>query len=163
MSLKLNESYLGSFVSDAEMAGISGETEAALRVVKEGSGAGSAFLGWRDLPLKYKTEEYGRVKAAAEKIRRMCDVFVVIGIGGSYLGARAAIEFIKSPKYNELPGTKPAIYFSGNDISAAALSELLEICRGREICVNVISKSGKTTEPPVAFRVFREILEKKYG
>ncbi|MBQ7161668.1 MAG: glucose-6-phosphate isomerase [Clostridia bacterium] len=163
MSVKLNESYIGRFVSEKDMAEIRGEIERSLQTVKEGTGAGNGYLGWRDLPLNYRTEEYNRIKTAAEKIRRSCDVFVVIGIGGSYLGARAAIEFIKSPKFNELPGTSPKIYFSGNDISAASLSELISICDGKDICVNVISKSGKTTEPAVSFRIFRELLEKKYG
>ena len=122
------------------------------------------FLGWVDLPFNYDKEEYARIKAAAKKIQKKCDVFVVIGIGGSYLGARAVIEYIKSPLYNNLKheGT-PDIYFSGCNISAQSLNELLAICEGKDICINVISKSGTTTEPAVAFRVFRELLEKKYG
>ena len=93
----------------------------------------------------------------------MCDVFVVIGIGGSYLGARAAIEFATSPLYNNLKKDTPDVYFAGNTISPSALSDILKLCEGRDVCINVISKSGTTTEPAVTFRIFRELLEKKYG
>ncbi len=163
MAIKINESYLGKFLSDADINAISAEIDTALKTTQESTGAGNDFLGWRDLPLNYKTEEYDAIKAAAEKIRKSCDVLVVIGIGGSYLGARAAIEFIKSPSYNELAKDTPKIYFSGNNISSAALTELLSLCEGKDVCVNVISKSGKTTEPAISFRIFREYLEKKYG
>lgn len=163
MAIKINESYLGKFLSGVDIDGISAEIDTALKTTQNSTGAGSDFLGWRDLPLNYKTEEYDAIKAAAEKIRRTCDVLIVIGIGGSYLGARAAIEFIKSPSYNELTKDTPKIYFSGNNISSAALTELLSLCEGKDVCVNVISKSGKTTEPAISFRIFREYLEKKYG
>ena len=163
MAIKINESYLGKFISEADVESIRDEVCAALRTTQESTGAGSDFLGWRDLPLNYKNDEYTAIKAAAEKIRKSCDVLVVIGIGGSYLGARAAIEFIKSPVYNELVKDTPKIYFSGNNISSSALTELLSLCEGKDVCVNVISKSGKTTEPAISFRIFREYLEKKYG
>ena len=163
MTVRLNEDYVGKFVTESDLEGIRGEIESSLRTVMDGSGAGNGFLGWRDLPLAYRTKEYERVKKAAAKIRESCDVFIAIGIGGSYLGARAAVEFVRSPQYNELPGSCPKVYFSGNNISAAALSELLTICEGKDVCVNVISKSGKTTEPAISFRIFRELLEKKYG
>ncbi|MBQ4055320.1 MAG: glucose-6-phosphate isomerase [Clostridia bacterium] len=163
MAIKINESYLGKFISEADVESIRDEVCAALRTTQESTGAGSDFLGWRDLPLNYKNDEYTAIKAAAEKIRKSCDVLVVIGIGGSYLGARAAIEFIKSPVYNELAKDTPKIYFSGNNISSSALTELLSLCEGKDVCVNVISKSGKTTEPAISFRIFREYLEKKYG
>ena len=127
------------------------------------SGAGSDFLGWLDLPVDYDKEEFARIKTAAAKIQKSCDVLVVIGIGGSYLGARAAIEFVKSPVYNNLKKDTPDVYFSGNSISASALADLLRICEGRDVCINVISKSGTTTEPAITFRIFRELLEKKYG
>ena len=110
-----------------------------------------------------ETSKEEQLKAAAERIKKSCDVFIAIGIGGSYLGARAAIEFVKSPLYNSLKKDTPDIYFAGNSISSTALSELLAICEGKDICINVISKSGTTTEPAVTFRVFRELLEKKYG
>lgn len=163
MAIRINESYLGKFLSDADINAISAEIGNALKTTQNSTGAGSDFLGWRDLPLNYKTDEYDAIKVAAEKIRRTCDVLIVIGIGGSYLGARAAIEFIKSPSYNELTKDTPKIYFSGNNISSAALTELLSLCEGKDVCVNVISKSGKTTEPAISFRIFREYLEKKYG
>ena len=120
-------------------------------------------MGWIDLPTAYDKEEFQRIKAAAEKIKKSCDVFIVIGIGGSYLGARAVIEFLKSPVYNNLKKDTPDIYFSGCNISAQSLNELLSICEGKDVCINVISKSGTTTEPAVAFRIFRAWLEKKYG
>ena len=156
MAIRINENYLGKFLSGADIDSIRDEVCTALKTTQESTGAGSDFLGWRDLPLNYKNEEYSAIKAAAEKIRKTCDVLVVIGIGGSYLGARAAI-------YNELAKDTPKIYFSGNNISSAALTELLSLCEGKDVCVNVISKSGKTTEPAISFRIFREYLEKKYG
>ena len=163
MSVKLNEKYLNGFISSSEINKISHLTEASYSLVKSKNGAGSDFLGWVDLPVDYDKEEFERIKIASEKIKKMCDVFVVIGIGGSYLGARAAIEFIKSPLYNNLKKDTPDIYFAGNTISSSALSDILKICEGRDICINVISKSGTTTEPAVTFRIFRELLEKKYG
>ena len=164
MTVKLNDTYVRSFIGDEEIKAISAEVEAAHKCLLSGNGEGNDFLGWVDLPFNYDKEEYARIKAAAAKIQKKCDVFVVIGIGGSYLGARAVIEYIKSPLYNNLKheGT-PDIYFSGCNISAQSLNELLAICEGKDICINVISKSGTTTEPAVAFRVFRELLEKKYG
>ena len=164
MTVKLNDTYVRSFIGDEEIKAISAEVEAAHKCLLAGNGEGNDFLGWVDLPFNYDKEEYARIKAAAAKIQKKCDVFVVIGIGGSYLGARAVIEYIKSPLYNNLKheGT-PDIYFSGCNISAQSLNELLAICEGKDICINVISKSGTTTEPAVAFRVFRELLEKKYG
>ncbi|MBQ8333881.1 MAG: glucose-6-phosphate isomerase, partial [Clostridia bacterium] len=158
MSVKLNEKFLNGFVAPEEVTKISHLTKAAFDVVKSGSGAGSDFLGWVDLPVNYDKEEFARIQAAAEKIKGMCDVFVVIGIGGSYLGARAAIEFCKSPLYNNLKKDTPDIYFAGNTISSSALADVLRLCEGKNGCVNVISKSGPTTEPAVTFRIFRELL-----
>ncbi|MDD6094452.1 MAG: glucose-6-phosphate isomerase [Clostridia bacterium] len=163
MSIKLNEKFTKGFVSECDIKAITPEIEKALETVKSGTGEGSDFLGWLTRPEDYDREEYARVKAAAEKIRNTCDVFIVIGIGGSYLGARSAIEFVKGNKYNTLRGDAPEIYFSGNDISATSVAELLEICEGKDVCINVVSKSGTTTEPAVAFRIFRGLLEKKYG
>ena len=116
-------------------------------------------LGWLSLPTDYDKAEFARIQAAAERIRQDTDIFIVIGIGGSYLGARAAIEFLKSPLYNAKKKDTPDIYFAGNSISGTALKELLELCKGRRVSVNVISKSGTTTEPAIAFRVFRDYLE----
>ncbi|MEG2720560.1 MAG: glucose-6-phosphate isomerase, partial [Oscillospiraceae bacterium] len=127
------------------------------------SGAGNDFLGWVDLPENYDKEEFVRIKKAAKKIQSDSKVLIVIGIGGSYLGARAAIEFCKSQNYNVIKKDTPEIYFSGNSISSSALSELVSLCDGRDFSINVISKSGTTTEPAVAFRIFRELLIKRYG
>ena len=163
MSLKLSEKFLKDFISSEDIAKISGEAAEAYELVKSGKGPGSDFLGWVNLPENYDKEEFARIKVAAEKIKKTCDILVVIGIGGSYLGARAAIEFVKSPIYNNLKKDTPDIYFAGNNISTTALTELISICEGRDICVNVISKSGTTTEPAVAFRIFRDLLVEKYG
>ena len=163
MAIKLNDKFLKGFVTEADYQKIDADVKKAINTVRDRSGAGNDFLGWVDLPENYDKEEFARIKVAAEKIKKIAKVFVVIGIGGSYLGARAAIEFIKSPIYNNLKKDTPDIYFSGNSISASALKELLEICESTDFAINVISKSGTTTEPAVAFRFFRELLEKKYG
>ena len=163
MAIKLSEKYLSGFVAEHEYKNIQPAVSAAHKLLREKSGAGNDFLGWVDLPENYDKEEFARIKAASAKIQKSCDVFIVIGIGGSYLGARAVIEFLKSANYNNLKKNTPDIYFAGCDISAVSLAELVELCEGRDVCINVISKSGTTTEPAVAFRVFREMLEKKYG
>jgi len=163
MALTLNEKFLAGFIGEEEIHSLAAQTRTAHETVRKGTGAGADFLGWLDLPVNYDKEEFARIQAAAERIKKMCDVLVVIGIGGSYLGARAAIEFVKSPNYNTLAKDTPAIYFTGNSISPSALQDLLDICEGKDICVNVISKSGTTTEPAVTFRIFRDLLEKKYG
>ncbi len=163
MSVRLLDTYAKPFLSEKEYDYMQAQVSAAHTVLTDRSGAGNAFLGWMDLPRDYDKEEYGRIKAAAAKIQKSCDVFIVIGIGGSYLGARAVVEFLKSPLYNNLKKDTPDIYFSGCNISASNMQELLAICEGRDVCINVISKSGTTTEPAVAFRVFRELLERKYG
>ena len=163
MSVRLETKYLGGFVTPEMLSGIQPQITAADKTLREGSGAGADFRGWIDLPVDYDKEEFARIKAAAERIQKSCDIFIAIGIGGSYLGARAAIEFVKSPLYNSLKKDTPDIYFAGNGINSAYLNELLSLCEGRDVCINVISKSGKTTEPAIAFRIFRELLEKKYG
>ena len=163
MTVKLNDKFLKNFVSEQEINAYAQKLEDAHGKIVNKTGEGNDFLGWYTLPFDYDKEEFERIKKAAEKIQNTCDVLVVIGIGGSYLGARAAIEYIKSPNYNLLNKKTPNIYFAGNSISAQALSEVIELCEGKDICVNVISKSGTTTEPAVAFRIFREMLEKKYG
>ena len=163
MAIKLSEKYLSRFISAHEYENIKPSVSAAYKMIVERNGAGNDFLGWIDLPENYDKDEFARIKAASEKIKKSCDVFIVIGIGGSYLGARAVIEFLKSPNYNNLKKDTPDVYFAGCDISAVSLAELVEICEGKDVCINVISKSGTTTEPAVAFRVFREMLEAKYG
>ena len=163
MSIKVNTHYLESFIKPHEYEEIAPQIRQADQMLRQKSGAGNKFLGWVDLPKNYDKEEFARIVACAEKIKKTCQVLVVIGIGGSYLGARAVIEFLRSPNYNLLKKDTPNIYFAGNSISADALNDLLALCEGKDICVNVISKSGTTTEPAVAFRVFRKLLEDKYG
>ena len=163
MSLAINKSYVEKFIDKKIEANMRIRASEALDTVLLASGEGNDFLGWRTLPENYDKEEFARIKAAAKKIKNSCDALVVIGIGGSYLGARAAIEFIKSPMYNSLKKDTPEIYFAGNNISTTALVELLSILEGKDICVNVISKSGTTTEPAIAFRVFKSLLIEKYG
>ncbi len=163
MTLTLNDKYVKSFIAEGELASMQSEVSAAHQTLMQGTGEGSDFLGWVRLPENYDKEEYVRIKKAAAKIQKSCDVLIVIGIGGSYLGARAVIEFLQSPMYNNLKKDTPDIYFAGCNISAQSLNELLSICEGKDVCINVISKSGTTTEPAVAFRVFRALLEKKYG
>ena len=135
----------------------------AIRMLKDGSGAGSDFIGWVDLPVSYDKDEFARIQKAAKKIQSDSKALVVIGIGGSYLGARAVIELLKSPNYNMLQKSTPDIYFAGNGISSDALTEIIAMIGERDFSVNVISKSGTTTEPAIAFRIFKELLEKKYG
>ena len=137
--------------------------ERAADMLAHHNGPGGDFTGWVTLPRDYDKEEFARIKAAAEKIRRQSQVLVVIGIGGSYLGARAVIELLASPNYNLKQKDTPDIYFAGNGLSTDALLELIALIGERDFSVNVISKSGTTTEPAVAFRIFRALLEEKYG
>ena len=163
MAVKLNTNYLASFVAEHELEGIAPAVSAAHKMLVDRNGLGKDFLGWIDLPVDYDKEEFARIKAAAERIKQKADVLVVIGIGGSYLGARAAIEMLKSPFYNNLKKDTPDIYFVGNNISPTYLAEVISICEGKDVCVNIISKSGTTTEPALAFRIFKKMLEDKYG
>ena len=163
LSIRFNDGYAAQFLSEDDLTGLKTQVSAAHKTLNDRSGLGNDFLGWVDLPVDYDKEEFARIKKAAEKIISDTDVFIVIGIGGSYLGARAAIEFLKSPLYNNLPKKTPDIYFSGNSISGSAVQDLLKICEGKRVSVNVISKSGTTTEPAIAFRIFREYLENRYG
>ncbi len=163
MSVSVNRKYLSKFISEHERDNLKPYVEVAHNQLHLKKGAGSDFLGWLDLPINYDKDEFERIKEAAKKIRSNSDILIVIGIGGSYLGARAAIEFIHSSFYNEKKKDTPNIYFAGNNISSDYLSELIELCKDKDISVNVISKSGTTTEPAVAFRIFKELVEKKYG
>ena len=163
MAVTLNDKHLAAFVREQELLGMQPLVEAADRSLREKSGLGSDFLGWTTLPSDYDKEEFARVQKAAEKIKSDSDILVVIGIGGSYLGARAVIELLRSPFYNNLKKDTPDIYFVGNNLNPTYLNEILSICEGKDLSVNIISKSGTTTEPALAFRVFRELLEKKYG
>ena len=155
-----------SFISDEEVTYMSRLAEDAKKVLVSKTGAGNDFLGWIDLPVDYDKEEFARIKKAAEKIQGDSEVLVVIGIGGSYLGARAAIEFLRHGFYNNIPKEMrktPEIYYAGNSISGAYLQGILDVIGDRDFSVNVISKSGTTTEPAIAFRIFKEKLEQKYG
>ena len=163
MAVKLNSKYVASFLPENSVENIRAEVLAAHDALHNATGKGNDFLGWLTLPELYNKEEFAEIKKAAEKIRKDSEVLVVIGIGGSYLGARAAIEFIKSQNYNLLRKGAPEIYFAGNTISSDSLNDLVEIIGDRDFSVNIISKSGTTTEPAVAFRIFRDMLEKKYG
>ena len=163
MALKLNLNYVGKYADEEKFDSMRSEVSAAHKMLTEGTGLGSDFLGWLDLPVNYDKDEFRRIKESAEKIKKDSEVLVVLGIGGSYLGARAVIEFIKSNNYNLLKKDTPDIYFGGNTISSSAVAELMQLIDGRDFSINVISKSGTTTEPAIAFRVFREMLEKKYG
>ncbi len=162
MSVALNTKHLSSFISEEEYAAIYPQVEAAHNQLEAKSGPGNDFLGWMYLPRDYDKKEFARIKEAAAKIREDSDVLVVAGIGGSYLGARAVIEAVKGQFHNELENG-PKIYFCGNSISPTYLNDIIALCKGKRFSINVISKSGTTTEPAVAFRFFRELLEKKYG
>ena len=163
MATSLDIRHLEGFVREHELQGMQAQVTAAHEMLHSGTGAGNDFLGWLTLPTAYDKEEFVRIQAAAERIKQDTDIFIAIGIGGSYLGARAVIEYLKSPLYNNLKKDTPDVYFAGNNISASALSELLALCEGKRVSVNVISKSGTTTEPAIAFRVFRDYLEKTVG
>ncbi len=163
MSLKLNTKYLEGFVNADEMTGIKSQVEAAAEALHNKNGLGNDFLGWVELPTNYDKDEFARIKAAAEKIKSNSDILIVIGIGGSYLGARAAIELLKSTLYNNKKKDTPDIYYVGNSINPNYLNEVIELCEGKDFSVNVISKSGTTTEPALAFRIFKKLCEDKYG
>ena len=154
------------FIGENEITSIKAIAETAKNILVEKSGAGNDFLGWIDLPVNYDKEEFARIQKAADKIKNDSDVLVVIGIGGSYLGARAAIEFLRHSFYNNLPKVvrkTPEIYYCGNSISSTYLQHLIDVIGDRDFSVNIISKSGTTTEPAIAFRIFKEMAEKKYG
>ena len=164
--LSLDLSKVWDFISEEELMAMETEVKSAAQVLEEGTGEGNDFLGWLHLPTDYDKEEFDRIKKAAEKIKADSDVLVVVGIGGSYLGARAAIEFLSHSFANKLSKEQrkaPEIYFAGNSISGTYLAHLIEVIGDRDFSVNVISKSGTTTEPAIAFRIFKEMLEKKYG
>ena len=163
MAITLNDKHLAGFVRPHELDGMASLVKAAHEMLHNKTGLGNDFLGWVELPTNYDKEEFARIQKAAEKIKKDSDVLVVIGIGGSYLGARAVIEALKSPLYNNLPKDTPDIYFVGCNINPTYLNQILTICEGKDISVNIISKSGTTTEPALAFRVFKKLLEDKYG
>lgn len=166
MKLNFNYQFAKNFFNENELKQIKPYVELANEVLTSKSGAGNDFLGWIDLPENYDKDEFARIKKAAEKIKNDSEVLIVIGIGGSYLGAKAAIEFLSHSFYNNLPKDKrktPEIYFAGTNMSGVYLQHLIEVVGDRDFSVNVISKSGTTTEPAIAFRVFKKMLEEKYG
>ncbi len=163
MAVTLDSRYVEGFIREHELGAMQASVTSAHEMLHAKSGLGNDFLGWLDLPTAYDKDEFARIKAAAARIQADTDVFIAIGIGGSYLGARAAIEFLKSPYYNNKSKNTPDVYFAGNSISSAALNDLLSLCEGKRVSINVISKSGTTTEPAIAFRVLRAYLEKTVG
>ena len=168
MSSKVTFDYskAKSFIKDHEIESMKEIAENAKNVLVSGTGAGNDYIGWVNLPVDYDKEEFARIQKAAEKIQSDSDVLIVIGIGGSYLGARAAIEFLRHSFYNNVSKEirkTPEIYYAGNSISSTYLKDLIDVVGDRDFSVNIISNSGTTTEPAIAFRVFKEMLEKKYG
>lgn len=161
--LRIDIDNIFTFVSRPAYEEMKSELAQAHELLETGTGAGSDFLGWLKLPENFDRGEFSRVKKAAGKIKSDSDVFIVIGIGGSYLGARAAIEFLCSPNYNLMRKDTPDIFFAGNNLSSAAINEIIEIIGDRDFSINVISKSGTTTEPAIAFRIFKKLIEDRYG
>ena len=164
--VKFDYTNAKQFVSEEEIGMMKRTIEDAKKVVLEGNGAGNDFLGWVNLPVDYDKEEFARIQKAAEKIQSDSEVLVVIGIGGSYLGARAAIEALGHSFFNVVDKSirkAPEIYFAGNNISSTYIQHLIDVIGDRDFSVNVISKSGTTTEPAIAFRVFKKLLVEKYG
>ena len=154
------------FFGEHELTYLRDAVKVAHHSLHEQTGAGSDFLGWIDLPTTYDKEEFSRIQRSAEKIKSDSDILLVIGIGGSYLGARAAIEMLQHSFYNVLPKEKrntPQVIFVGNNISSTYMRDLIDLLDGKDFSINVISKSGTTTEPAIAFRIFRKLLEEKYG
>ncbi|BCB05411.1 glucose-6-phosphate isomerase [Bacillus sp. KH172YL63] len=155
-----------SFFGEHELTYLSDAVKVAHHSLHEQTGAGNDFLGWIDLPVDYDKEEFSRIQKSAEKIKSDSDILLVIGIGGSYLGARAAIEMLNHSFYNALPKDKrstPQVLFVGQNISSTYMKDLMDLLDGKDFSINVISKSGTTTEPALAFRIFRNLLEEKYG
>ncbi len=165
-NVRFDYSKAAAFIRDDEVTEMGRQAEEAKKLLLSGTGEGNDYLGWIDLPVDYDKEEFARIKQAAAKVREDSEVFVVIGIGGSYLGARAAIEFLGHDFFNNIPREQrraPEIYFAGNSISGSYLQGLMDVIGDRDFSVNVVSKSGTTTEPAIAFRFFKEKLEQKYG
>lgn len=165
-NISFDYSNLCGIVTEDEIKSMKEELDSAHKELTEKTGAGNDFLGWLNLPFDYDKDEFARIKKAADKIKETCEVLIVIGIGGSYLGAKAAIDMLSDNFYNLLPKNKrrtPQILFAGNSISGSYLAQLVDYVKDKDFCVNIISKSGTTTEPAIAFRVFKSLLEEKYG
>lgn len=163
MAIKFDSKYSEGVLKPEIVDNLMERGLAATAVLDNKTGAGNDFLGWTTLPTDFDKEEFSRIKKASEYIKQNADVLIVIGIGGSYLGARAVIEALKSQNYNLMAKNTPQIFFIGNSISPSSLNEIVSLCDGKDICVNVISKSGTTTEPAIAFRVFRDLVYSKYS
>lgn len=165
-NIALNCCNVSGFVTEEEIKAMEVKVKKAHDTLTQKTGEGNDFLGWLNLPFEYDKEEFDKIKKSAEKIKSDSDILIVIGIGGSYLGAKAAIDMLSDNFYNLLPKGKrntPQILFAGNSISGSYLAQLIELVKDKDFSVNVISKSGTTTEPAIAFRVFKSLLEKKYG
>ena len=163
---KITIDYSKTGVQTHEVEYFKEQIALAHKMLHEKTGAGNDFLGWVDLPIDYDKDEFARIQKAADKIKSDSDVLIVIGIGGSYLGARACVDALSHTFYNAISKEQrktPEIYYVGNNISGTYLSDLLDVCEGKDVSVNVISKSGTTTEPAIAFRVFKKFMEDKYG
>lgn len=163
MALNFVSKYAEEFLTQEALLAMEPKANAAMQTLMTATGEGNDRLGWIDLPVNYDKTEFDEIKRTAAYIQQNADVLIVIGIGGSYLGARAVIEVVKSTNYNLTVKNTPQIFFIGNSISPASLNEILSLCEGKDICVNVISKSGTTIEPAMAFRVFRELVNSKYS
>jgi glucose-6-phosphate isomerase len=165
-TIAVDLSHISHFIGSDTLAAQAEAVRVAHRQLHERTGPGSQFLGWLDLPLRYDRLEFTRIKSAAEQIRQNSDALVIIGVGGSYLGARAVIEALAHPFHNLLPAGKrtgPEIYFAGKDLSGEYLNGLLQVLEGKRFSLNMISKSGTTTEPAIAFRILRDYLERRFG
>ena len=161
--IQIDTSNARSFLPENWLTSRLDALESARQKLETGSGAGGDFTGWVHLPRDYDKEEFARIQAAAERIRSNSQALVVIGIGGSYLGARAVVELVNSPNFNLTHKGGPAIYFAGNGLSTDGMLEVMDLIKDKDWSINVISKSGTTTEPAVAFRIFKNLLEEKYG
>ncbi|WP_048569877.1 glucose-6-phosphate isomerase [Clostridium cylindrosporum] len=164
--IALDYSQVLNFINNKELTTLQEKIRLCHNMLHNGTGEGSDYLGWVDLPNNYEEIEFDKVKAVAQKIKKQSEVLIVVGIGGSYLGARAAIEMLNHNFYNELPSDKrkgPKVYFAGHNISSYYLKNLLDIIEGQDVSINVISKSGTTTEPAIVFRLLKEYMENKYG
>lgn len=159
----LDYSKAKDFIKTEDILNISEQAYKASEMLHQKTGKGNDFLGWLELPINYDKAEFERIKKAAEKIKKNSKALIVIGIGGSYLGAKAAIDFLKTPFYNSMKKDTPEIYFAGNSISPSYHLSLLDIIKDKDFSINVISKSGTTTEPAIAFRIFKDFLIEKYG
>ena len=164
--MKITLDYMNSFITEDEIQNLEPFIRTSAELLEGRKGPGSEFLGWMDLPSDFDKEEFKRIKMTAERIQENSDVLIVIGIGGSYLGTRACIDALSHTFYNNISKDKrktPEIYYVGNSISSNYLSDLMDVIEGKDISINIISKSGTTTEPAIAFRIFKEYMENKYG